>query len=85
MTDDTTKDIVGFDETDPGRLQDKPWEPVSDRMLRVGIAGHGICQFGAAFGVDLNRKADITLLGDQASDHAQCDDVIPPVRISDRF
>ena len=32
MTDDPTKDIVGFDETDPGRVQDKPGEPVFDRI-----------------------------------------------------
>jgi len=50
LMNDDTKDIAGFDETDPGRLQDEPWEPVSDRVIRFGIAGHGVCRFGAAFG-----------------------------------
>lgn len=26
-----------------------PWEPISDRKIRVGIAGFGLCKFGAAF------------------------------------
>ncbi|MEK6247784.1 MAG: hypothetical protein N2C12_06360, partial [Planctomycetales bacterium] len=25
------------------------WQPVSDRKIRVGIAGYGLCKFGAAF------------------------------------
>jgi hypothetical protein len=29
---------------------DKPWEPVSDRKIRVWIFGYGVCRFGAAFG-----------------------------------
>ena len=24
-----------------------PWQPVSDRKIRVGIVGYGVCQFGA--------------------------------------
>ena len=27
----------------------KSWRPVSDRKIRVGIAGYGVCSFGAAF------------------------------------
>ena len=27
----------------------KNWTPVSDRKIRVGIAGYGVCNFGAAF------------------------------------
>jgi hypothetical protein len=27
----------------------KQWEPVSDRKVKVGIAGYGLCRFGASF------------------------------------
>ena len=43
-------EIQGFDETDSTRRQDKAWQPVSDRKIRVGIAGYGVSRFGAAFG-----------------------------------
>ncbi len=26
------------------------WKPVSDRKLRVGIVGNGVCKFGPSFG-----------------------------------
>jgi len=29
--------------------ESKKWEPVSDRKIKVGIAGFGLCQFGARF------------------------------------
>ena len=41
--------IQGFEPavTDPEASSD--WVPVSDRRIRVGIAGYGVCNFGAAF------------------------------------
>lgn len=43
------KVIPGFEKTkdDPNAV--KGWQRVSDRKIRVGIAGYGLCQFGAAF------------------------------------
>lgn len=42
--------IAGFDETGtPASASKKVWEPFSDRKLRVGIAGYGVCRFGAQF------------------------------------
>ena len=35
--------IQGFDETNAGKLSDRPWRPVSDRKIKVGIAGYGVC------------------------------------------
>jgi hypothetical protein len=40
--------IQGFDETETTQ-QEKVWEPFSDRKIRVGIVGFGVCHFGAAF------------------------------------
>ena len=44
-----TAAIQGFEQavTDEGAA--KNWRPVSDRRIRIGIAGYGVCGFGAAF------------------------------------
>jgi predicted dehydrogenase len=41
--------IAGLAPVETDKESWKVWKPVSDRKLRVGIAGHGVCQFGAAF------------------------------------
>ncbi len=64
MSTDDTQNIPGFDETDPGKLQGKPWEPVSDRVIRVGIVGHGICQFGAHFGFQDHPNSEVVAVSD---------------------
>lgn len=40
--------IQGFDESGESRT-DGPWQPFSDKKVRVGIAGYGVCTFGAVF------------------------------------
>ena len=40
--------IQGFDETLETKT-DGPWQPFSDKKVRVGIAGYGACSFGAQF------------------------------------
>ena len=40
--------VQGFDESDDTKT-DGPWQPFSDKKVRVGIAGYGACSFGAAF------------------------------------
>jgi len=41
--------IQGFEQAVTDREAAKSWTPVSDRKIRVGIAGYGVCGFGAAF------------------------------------
>ena len=47
--------IPGFDEADNKQLKQavaeskEVWQSKSDRKIRVGIAGYGLCQFGATF------------------------------------
>lgn len=43
------KPIQGFEDTKSNTDTQKPWQPLSDRKIRVGIAGYGVCKFGAAF------------------------------------
>ena len=58
------KKIAGFDETDAGKLQNKAWKPVSDRKIRVGIVGYGVCRFGAAFGFQDHPNVTVSAVSD---------------------
>jgi predicted dehydrogenase len=40
------------------------WTPVSDRKIRVGIAGFGVCQFGAAFGFQDHPNVTVAAVTD---------------------
>lgn len=42
----------------------KVWEPISDRRIRVGIAGFGVCQFGAAFGFQDHPNVQVAAVTD---------------------
>jgi len=42
----------------------RPWQPVSDRKVRVGIVGYGVCQFGAAFGFQDHPNVEIVAVSD---------------------
>ena len=46
------------------RAGQKKWEPVSDRKVRVGIVGYGVCQFGAAFGFQDHPNVEIVAVSD---------------------
>jgi len=56
--------IPGFEKapTDPGAS--KGWQPVSDRRLRVGIVGYGVCRFGAAFSFQDHPNVEIVAVSD---------------------
>ena len=40
------------------------WRPVSDRKIRLGIVGYGVCQFGAAFGFQDHPNVTVTAVSD---------------------
>ena len=44
-----TAAIQGFEQAVTDEEAAKSWRSVSDRKIRVGIAGYGVCGFGAAF------------------------------------
>ena len=44
-----TKVIPGFDQTETDVDTTQVWRPFSDRKVRVGIVGHGVCKFGLKF------------------------------------
>lgn len=56
--------IQGFDQTETDVDESQVWKPVSDRKVRVGIAGFGACQFGAAFGFQDHPNVEVVAVTD---------------------
>ena len=49
----------------------KPWEPVSDRRVRVGIVGYGVCRFGAQFGFQDHPNVEVVAVSDLIPERRQ--------------
>jgi predicted dehydrogenase len=56
--------IQGFETAPTTSAMQRGWIPVSDRKLRVGIVGYGVCQFGAAFGFQDHPNVEIVAVSD---------------------
>ena len=42
----------------------RKWKPISDRKIRFGIVGYGVCRFGAAFGFQDHPNVEIVAVSD---------------------
>lgn len=62
------KPIQGFEKAPTDPNASKGWKPASDRRLRVGIAGYGVCQFGAAFGFQDHPNVEVVAVSDLIPD-----------------
>jgi len=62
------KPIQGFEKGPVDPDAHKGWRPVSDRRLRVGIAGYGLCRFGAAFGFQDHPNVEVVAVSDLIPD-----------------
>jgi len=63
--------IQGFE-----RLADSPeasqgWQAVSDRKIRMGIVGYGVCKFGADFGFQSHPNVEIIAVTDLIPDRCE--------------
>lgn len=58
------KKIQGFDDTPKEPKPKKEWTPVSDRKIRVGIVGYGVCRFGAAFSFQDHPNVTVAAVSD---------------------
>ncbi len=56
--------IPGFDQTSTNYDRTKEWKPFSDRKVRVGIVGHGVCQFGLAFSLQNHPNVELVAVSD---------------------
>jgi len=49
----------------------KPWQPSSERKVRVGIVGYGVCRFGADFGFQDHPNVEIVAVSDLFRDRRE--------------
>lgn len=47
-----------------GDAPEKKWEPVSDRKIKMGIVGYGVCKFGAQFGFQDHPNVEVVAVSD---------------------
>ena len=58
------KVIPGFEKGQAHSGDGRKWEPFSDRKIRVGIAGYGLCRFGAQFGFQNHPNVEVVAVAD---------------------
>ena len=63
--------IQGFEQASTDRAGWHKWKPISDRKIRVGIAGYGVCQFGAAFGFQDHPNVTVAAVSDLVPEQCQ--------------
>lgn len=56
--------IQGFNETSNVIDPYKGWQPYSDRKVRVGLVGHGVCKFGSQFGFQDHPNVEVVAVSD---------------------
>lgn len=65
------KTIQGFEDTKSNMDASKAWTPVSDRKIRMGIVGYGVCKFGAAFGLQNHPNVEVVAVSDLIPDRCK--------------
>ncbi len=60
--------IPGFEHVESTVQEGAVWEPISDRKIRVGIVGYGLCRFGASFYFQDHPNVDIVAVSDLIPD-----------------
>jgi predicted dehydrogenase len=76
--------IPGFDQTKTEYDRTKEWKPFSDRKVRLGIVGHGVCKFGLAFDLQNHPNVELVAVSDLFPDRcaemarqAKCEKTYP--------
>jgi len=62
--------IQGFEEEVNERTA-KEWQAVSDRKIRMGIIGYGVCKFGAQFSLQHHPNVEVVAVSDLFPDRCQ--------------
>jgi len=77
------KVIPGFDKAPVDADTSKGWKPVSDRKIRVGLAGYGVCKFATAFSFQDHPNVEVTAVSDLLPD--RCDALAKVARCSKTY
>ena len=57
-------EVEGLADVVDAKLSEKPWVPVSDKKIRVGLVGYGYCKFSAAFGFQSHPNVEVVAVSD---------------------
>nr|MCU0980484.1 Gfo/Idh/MocA family oxidoreductase [Pirellulaceae bacterium] len=63
--------IQGFEQEQPGPVPAGAWQPVSDRKIRMGIVGYGVCRFGPQFSLQNHPNVEVVAVSDLFPDRCQ--------------
>jgi len=63
--------IQGFEKQERKENPNKAWQPVSDRKIRMGIVGFGVCRFGAAFSLQHHPNVELVAVSDLFPERCQ--------------
>lgn len=76
--------IPGFDQTKTDFDRTKVWKPFSDRKVRVGLVGYGLCKFSAQFEFQHHPNVEVVAVSDLIPDrcaalaqHVKCSKTYP--------
>lgn len=76
--------IQGFEKEVTTPDASKGWKPFSDRKIRVGLVGYGVCRFAAAFGFQDHPNVEVVAVSDLVPDRcaglakaARCEKTYP--------
>jgi hypothetical protein len=59
-----TTNIQGFEDKSKAPDPYKGWVSVSDRKIRVGLVGHGVCKFASQFGFQDHPNVEVVAVSD---------------------
>ena len=78
------KNIAGFDEKGSETSAQEIWTPISDRKIRVGLIGYGLCEFAAHFSFQHHPNVEVVAVSDLIPErcaalakHVKCDKMYP--------
>lgn len=57
-------DIPGFEKTEVDPHVSDGWTPTSDRKVKIGLIGHGICKFAVLFGFQDHPNVEVVAVSD---------------------
>jgi predicted dehydrogenase len=77
------EDIPAFNQTETDFDATQVWEPFSERKIRVGIVGHGVCQFGLQFGLQHHPNVELVAVSDLFPD--RCTDMARKAKCSKTY
>ena len=56
--------IQGFEQEKADSAAARQWQPVSDRKIRMGIVGYGVCRFGSQFSLQHHPNVEVVAVSD---------------------